>query len=340
MKLSAGKMWGMRRLADAGGRWKMTAIDQRTPLFGPIMEKRGVKEAPFDDVAKVKEILARHLAPKSSALLIDPLYAYTRIVPHVPTRCGLVLSLEHSVTEETPGGRKSRNIPGWSVPKIRRIGGDAVKVLVWHRADAAPEIKAHQQAFVRAAGEACARADIVFLLEILVYPLRDDDPTEVMERRPERVMAALADYLDPAYQVDIYKLEPPSAIAAVPDPDGPEAKAVQALYDAMAKEVPRPWVLLSAGAGAEDFLRSLTYAYRAGASGYLCGRAIWWEAFKRFPDFAAMEQAVIADAVPYMDRINAVTDLMARPWTEHPGWGGAVTIDGDGPGFPERYPEA
>ena len=34
-KLSPGKLWGMRRLADAAGRWKMVALDQRTPLFGP-----------------------------------------------------------------------------------------------------------------------------------------------------------------------------------------------------------------------------------------------------------------------------------------------------------------
>ena len=31
LKLSPGKLWGMRRLADANGRWKMIAIDQRTP---------------------------------------------------------------------------------------------------------------------------------------------------------------------------------------------------------------------------------------------------------------------------------------------------------------------
>jgi len=28
MQLSAGKLWGMRRMADAGGLFKMTAVDQ------------------------------------------------------------------------------------------------------------------------------------------------------------------------------------------------------------------------------------------------------------------------------------------------------------------------
>ena len=32
MELSPGKLWGLRRLADAGGRFKMLAVDQRPPI--------------------------------------------------------------------------------------------------------------------------------------------------------------------------------------------------------------------------------------------------------------------------------------------------------------------
>ena len=67
MKMSPGKLWGMRRLADANGFWKMVAIDQRTPMLNPIAKARGTSEAPYDDVAKVKAIIAKHLAPKASA---------------------------------------------------------------------------------------------------------------------------------------------------------------------------------------------------------------------------------------------------------------------------------
>jgi tagatose 1,6-diphosphate aldolase len=62
-------------------------------------------------------------------------------------------------------------IPDWSVAKTRRIGADAVKVLVRYRADAAPDVRAHQEAFVEAAGQACRQHDIVMLLEVLIYPL-------------------------------------------------------------------------------------------------------------------------------------------------------------------------
>jgi len=47
LKLSPGKLWGMRRLADANGRWKMIAIDQRTPLMGPVAQKKRVERSVF-----------------------------------------------------------------------------------------------------------------------------------------------------------------------------------------------------------------------------------------------------------------------------------------------------
>jgi tagatose 1,6-diphosphate aldolase len=338
MKLSPGKLWGLRRLANANGTFKMVAIDQRTPLFGPIAKARGLAEPPYEDIARIKAIFARHLAPAASAILIDPNYGYAAAMPHVPPGCGLILSLEHHVVEDTPGGKRSREIPDWSAAKIRRIGADAAKVLVWQRHDASPETKAHQAAFVEACGRACREADLVHLLEILVYPLPGENAAMTPEHRAECVTKSVEDYLDPRFGVDIYKIEPPIPLHEVPDPDGPRASAAQAIYDNLAKKLPRPWVLLSAGAGPEDFARQLVYGYRAGASGYLCGRAIWIDAFKKFPDFAALEQCVKNESVPYIERINALTDKLATPWHRHSGWGGIPEIDPSGPGFATAYP--
>ncbi len=338
MKLSPGKLWGMRRLADSKGLWKMVAIDQRTPMLVPIAKARGVAEAAYDDVARVKAIIAKHLAPKASAMLIDPNYAYAATMPHIPPSCGVIHSLEHHVVEDTPGGKKSRMIPDWTAAKIRRIGGDAVKVLVWHRHDASPEARAHQLAFVEACGKACKEADLVHLLEVLIYPLPGEATPMTPADRTERAIRAVEDYLDPRFNVDIYKLEPPIPLHDVPDPDGPQAKAAQAAYDRLAKQLKRPWVLLSAGAGPEDFARQLVYGYRAGASGYLCGRAIWLDAFQKFPDFAEMERLVAKNSVPYVDRINALTDKFATPWHKHPGWGGTPEMSVTGPDLAKAYP--
>ena len=36
MQLTPGKLWGMRRMADENGLFKMTAVDQRPPIKNPI----------------------------------------------------------------------------------------------------------------------------------------------------------------------------------------------------------------------------------------------------------------------------------------------------------------
>jgi tagatose 1,6-diphosphate aldolase len=339
--VSPGKLWGLRRLADAAGRWKMVAVDQRTPLFGPIAERRGAQEPPYEDVVEVKRLLARHLAPKSSAILMDPNYCYPRSIAEIPANIGLMLSHEHSVIEITPHGRKSAPIPGWSVAKSRRLGADAVKVLVWYRPDASPDVRAHQEAFVQAAGEACRRHDMVMLLEVLIYPFPGEDPASLEPRREQLVLDSIKPFCDPKFGVDIFKLEPPGPIHNVPDPDGPAAAALQRAYDRMAAMVPGPWVMLSAGAGADDFARTLTYAYRAGANGYLAGRAIWWPAFGHFPDYKAMEQALAGESTAILDRFNALTDAKGHAWHTHRSFGGVAPASPlPERAFPANYVEA
>jgi tagatose 1,6-diphosphate aldolase len=336
-KLSAGKYWGLRRLADDNGRWKMVAIDQRGPLMIPIAAKRGLPDAPYDDVAAVKAAVTQVLAPHASAMLLDPNFAYPRCVEHVPARVGLCLTLEHHVTDDSAGARRSREIPDWSVAKIRRIGADAVKLLVWYRPDAPKAVLEHQQALVRRVGAQCRAHDIVFLLELLVYPLAGESAQQLAAARPQLVLDSMRDFAEPGYGVDIYKLEPPAIISAVPDPHGAAAAAVQSCYDRLGALTTRPWVLLSAGAAAADFQRSLTYAYRAGASGYLCGRAIWHSSFEQFPDMNAMRTMLAQQAVPYLARINELTDRLATPWFAHAGVGGRVALGGDGPAFATGY---
>ena len=330
----------MRRLADANGRWKMVAIDQRTPLMQPIARLRGSAEAPYDDVAAVKAAITRQLARFATAMLLDPNYAYPRCIAHMPPGTGLVLSLEHHVTQDSAQGRRSEVIPEWSVQQIRRIGGDAVKLLVWYRPDAHADVLAHQQAFVRRVGQQCREHDIVLLLELLVYPLPSDAPGQLDAHRTQLVLDSMRDFASAEYGVDIYKLEPPAMLRDVPDPDGPQAAALQRHYDALGALTTRPWVLLSAAAGPADFARSLTYAYRAGASGYLCGRAIWQSAFERFPDMAALAHELATVSTPYVQRLNELTDRVASAWTAHPAWSGEVVVAGDGPEFVAFYKKA
>jgi tagatose 1,6-diphosphate aldolase len=75
-----------------------------------------------------------------------------------------------------------------------------------------------------------------------------------------------------------------------------------------------PWVLLSAGVDFETFAQQTKIACRAGASGFLAGRAIWKEAVT----MTTQERALFL-AETGVDRIRRLEEMvynLARPWTE------------------------
>lgn len=334
MQQSAGKLRALRRLADSHGLFSMLAVDQRPPIMNHIKASRGLEHAPDAEVSAVKQALLRALAPSASAVLCDPVWTYPFAHGIVSPRQGLILTLEDHRFVDSPGGRRSYAIPGWSVEKIKRMGGDGVKVLAYFRPDAEPEAVAHQEAFVAEVGLACRRFDLPFVFELLVYPMAQggQDYVEDPAKRPELVLESVRRFADPAFGVDVFKLESPLPAAAIPDPDGPDAAPVQALFDELSSCAGRPWVLLSAGASADVFARMLTFACRARASGFLAGRAIWWQAFQKYPDMPAFEAALNEDARRTFERLNRIAADLGRPWDAD-----GVTLADAGFDFPERY---
>ena len=327
MQLSPGKLWGMRRMADGAGRFKMTAVDQRPPIKNPIAAHYGSEEAPYDDVARFKALLTEVLQDQSSAMLLDPHFAIPRGIGHLSPAKGLIVTLEDSLFEETPGGRLSSEIDDWSVAKIKRMGGDAVKVLAWYRPDASDAVNAHQKEFTRRIGEACARFDIPFLFELLVYPLASDahqtkDYVELQGKKTDDVLASVEEFAKPDYGVDVFKFESPLNAKDVPGVDNEGWEDAQAAFDEMGRLAGRPWVMLSAGAGKPEFRNILTHAYRAGASGYLAGRAIWLDAFGHFPDWDGIRGGLETESADYMKDLNVLTDKHAQPWHNHPVFAG------------------
>lgn len=339
--LTPGKLWGVRRMADPNGIFKMTAVDQRPPIKGPIAAHLGLPEAPWDQVAGFKRLLVETLQDESTAMLLDPHYAIPHAIDSLSPTKGLVVTLEDSVFDETNGGRISSSIDDWTVAKIKRMGGDAVKVLAWYRPDASQDVLRAQHDYVRAVGQACVKHDIPFLLEMLAYPLPGDsdqtkDYVEMKGKRSEHVLAAVEEFAKPEYGVDIFKLESPVAAA---DCDG--SQTVQDVFDEMGRLAGRPWVMLSAGAGKEEFKAVLKHAFAAGASGFLAGRAIWLDAFNAYPDWAKIEAELRDGAVSYLKDISQLADELAAPFNTHScyGPGGATFAPADA-SFRHSYPEA
>jgi tagatose 1,6-diphosphate aldolase len=197
------------------------------------------------------------------------------------------------------------------------MGGDAVKVLAWYRPDASKEVNIAQQDYVKRLGEECARYDIPFLFELLVYPLSKDahqtkEYVEMQGKKADDVLASVEEFAKPDYGVDVFKLESPVNAA---DADG--SSAVQAVFDEMGRLAGRPWVMLSAGAGKPEFRAVLEHAFAAGASGFLAGRAIWLDAFKSYPDWDAIRSGLEGEASAYMAEICKLADEKASSWNAH-----------------------
>jgi tagatose 1,6-diphosphate aldolase len=127
--------------------------------------------------------------------------------------------------------------------------------------------------------------------------------------------------------VDVLKLEFPADLKWVREFsrgafDGQERQPVYTMAEVreLCRQVDQasgmPWVILSAGVEIEEFLVQVELATEAGASGFLCGRAIWKDAVKLYPSIADMEEWLCARGAYNFVRANAYAH-QALPWHRH-----------------------
>lgn len=331
--LKLGKMRGLLRLSDAAGHFTTVALDQRPLLAQMLAVPLGIapSQVRFEDMVAVKRLLIQTLGPHASAMLLDPNYALPALAS-LPAHTGLMVALEDHRFRDTPGGRLSHSIPDWSVEKIKRAGGDGVKVLVWYRPDASAEVRAHQQAYVRQVGQACRQHDIAYVLELLTYPLQGPADTTPLQPGAQHVIESLHEFAKPEYGVDLFKLESPLPAARLPAPEGSQAHQDAQVWFNEIGQICRlaqvPWVMLSAGVTPSQFLRVMHYAYAAGAHGFLAGRAIWASAVQHFPDLPACREALRTESLQTLQSLIDLTRQSACAWT--PDYSGFDRLQAEG----------
>jgi tagatose 1,6-diphosphate aldolase len=337
--LSSGKLVNLVRLADPAGRFKMLAVDQRDSLRKALGKATGSEpdRVTYEDMAATKTLITEVLAPCATAALVDPVYGLPRAVKVIPGDVGILAATEETGYERAgPGGRerKSRLIAGWSVASAKRAGANAAKLLIYYNPDASADVLAHQQQLVRQVGADCAREDLPFLLELVTYAIGETsaDTPEFARRRPAHTIEAAREFSKDEYRVDILKLEFPGDLKYAREFcagafDGRERPAVYDMAEVrgfcrrLDETARRPWVILSGGVDIKEFLANLELAVEAGASGFLCGRAIWKEAIPKYPDLDAMRVFLAGEGVYNFLRANATAER-ARPWFTHPRFGG------------------
>jgi tagatose-1,6-bisphosphate aldolase len=75
-----------------------------------------------------------------------------------------------------------------------------------------------------------------------------------------------------------------------------------------------PWILLSAAVDYETFLRQVTVACNAGASGIAVGRAVWKEAVMMTGDDRMKFLRTVARH--RMSRLTSLCHALAKPYTD------------------------
>jgi tagatose-1,6-bisphosphate aldolase len=186
----------------------------------------------------------------------------------LPGRIGLVVALESTGYAGDPTARQSQVLPGWSAEKAKRMGASMVKLLVYYHPKS--PTAAQIEDFVRQVADDCRHLDLGLMLEPLSYPLEAGTVLSSAEKR--FVVTETARRLV-VPGVDILKAEFP--LDALADED---EQAWAAACAEISTASPAPWILLSAAVNYERYVRQVTVACEAGASGIAVGRAVWQEA--------------------------------------------------------------
>jgi tagatose 1,6-diphosphate aldolase len=304
--LTLGKWRGLQAASTARGAFVILALDHRNNLRR-MLRPDAPETVTAAEMVEFKYQVVSALAPSTSAVLLDPVYGVAQCVVSnaLPGTTGLILAVEETGYTGPSTARVSQILEGWSVEKIKRVGADGVKLLIYYHPDA-PNAGQQEALIKRISGE-CAQHDLALYLEVLSFSL---DPARKGLKPDEReqVIVESARKLSDL-GITILKAEFPVDYTAMPD----EARWLAACRKLTQASVV-PWVLLSAAAPYDVFKRQVQAAATAGASGVMVGRAAWQEAGSLTGQ--ARMDFLHGEARRRMQELSDILAANARPWTE------------------------
>src|SRR5919205_1120861 len=146
MKLTPGKLAGMKAVSDDRGVIAAAAMDQRGSLKKALAKEKG-GEVSRQDMEDFKIAVTEVLTAHASAILLDPEWG----LPASKRRAknaGLLLAYEQSGYDNTRPGRIPDLLPDMSVRRLKEAGADCIKVLIYYTPFDRKEINDEKHAFV------------------------------------------------------------------------------------------------------------------------------------------------------------------------------------------------
>jgi tagatose 1,6-diphosphate aldolase len=325
VKISAGKLAGMKAVSNSRGVIAAAAMDQRGSLKKSLAKEKGgdVGDKDMEEFKiHVTEVLTQH----ASAILLDPEWG----LPASKRRAkdaGLLMAYEKTGYDANTPGRLPDLLDVWSVRRLKEAGADCIKILLYYTPFDPKHINDHKHAWVERIGDECRANDIPFFLEFVGYEEgADEKGFEFARKKPEVVTKSMEEFTKDRYGVDVMKVEVPVNMKFV---EGARAFGGQKAYskqEAMdhfrrsAAVATRPFIYLSAGVSNAEFTESLELAAEAGTrfSGVLCGRATWKDGIPVFGKQgpAAFRKWLEDEGVRNINNVNERLKS-ARAWYEY-----------------------
>src|SRR5207302_8694947 len=208
MKLSPGKLAGMKRVADKRGDIAAAAMDQRGSLQKSLAKERG-SEITTAMMEEFKVVVSQVLTQYASAILLDPEWGLPAARARSKTS-GLLLAYEKTGYDANTPGRLPDLLDDWSARRLKEAGADCVKILLYYTPTDGNKINDIKHVWVERIGDECRANDIPFFLEFVGYEDgADEKGLEFAKKKPEIVSQSMAEFSKDRYGVDVLKVEVP-----------------------------------------------------------------------------------------------------------------------------------
>ena len=315
----------MTRLSNGNQVIAALANDQRGALKRLLAAAAGGGDFANDILVDFKKVISSELTPYASSILLDAEYGVTGSELRYAD-CGFIAAYEKTEYDASTPGRLPDLLPIWSAKRIKELGADAVKILLYYDVDDKPEINDIKHALVERTGSECIAEDIPYFVEILTYDASDMDVTsrEYASLKPHKVNGAMREFSKPRYNADVLKVEVPVNMNFVEDYTSEEpvytADEARAYFKEQSEATHLPFIYLSAGVSAKLFQETFVFSKESGSTfnGVLCGRATWKDAVAIFAkEGEEAAKAWLADqGRRNVEELNDVLVTKASPWTE------------------------
>ena len=322
MKLTPGKLAGLKRVSTDRGVIAAAAMDQRGSLQKSLAKEKGgdITDAMMEEF---KSLVTEILTPHASAILLDPEWG----LPASKRRAknaGLLLAYEKTGYDKTGPGRLGDLLDHWSARRLKEAGADCVKILLYYTPFDPKKVNDQKHAWIERIGDECRANDVPFFLEFVGYEEgADEKGLEYAKKKPQIVTESMKEFTKDRYGVDVLKVEVPVNMKFV---EGTKSFAGQKAYSKKeaidffhkaASVATKPFIYLSAGVSNAEFSETLELAGESGVkfNGVLCGRATWKEGIPVYAKQGAdaFRKWLETEGVKNIENVNSKLKA-ATPW--------------------------